>query len=160
MRTREKLASWRWLALVAVFALVAAACQGGTTDTTTDGGGPPRTALRAALTTTAAGGTETTAGATATTAAGGTDTTAAASAEGFSYTMGIFADVTTDNYWTLLDTGGATVWNSYLLDDTHVGLVRLAAPGFEVVPDAGSHRRGPRGDTGGRCLGGRDPYQG
>ncbi len=139
MSTREKLASWRWLALVAVFALVAAACQGGTTDTTAGGAattaaGGTATTVAGGTATTAAGGTATTAGATATTAAGGTATTAAASAEGFSYTMGIFADVTTDNYWTLLDTGGATVWNSYLLDDTHVGLFDLAAPGFEVVP--------------------------
>ncbi len=146
MSTREKLASWRWLALVAVFALVAAACQGGTTDTTTDGGAA--TTAAGGTDTTAAGGTETTAGATATTAAGGTDTTAAPSAEGFSYTMGIFADVTTDNYWTLLDTGGATVWNSYLLDDTHVGLFGLVAPGFEVIPDLAAVDDGSCGDAG------------
>ncbi len=133
MRMREKLASWRWLALVAVLALVAAACQGGTTDTTTDGGAA--TTAAGGTDTTAAGGTETTAGAADTTAAGGTDTTAAPSAEGFSYTMGIFADVTTDNYWNLLDLGGTTVWNSYLLEDTHVGLFGIALPGLEIIPD-------------------------
>ena len=68
------------LALLVVFALVAAACGGdGGTDTTAAGG----------TATTAAGGTETTAGGgTGTTAAGGTETTAAAGGEG-PFTIGV-----------------------------------------------------------------------
>ena len=57
--------------------------------------------------------------------------------------MGIFADVTTDNYWTLLDTGGPP-WNSYLLDDTHVGLFGLAAPASGRAPTWWPSTRSPR----------------
>lgn len=128
MTAMRKRASFvRLLALIAVLSLVAAACTSDTTPETT------------------AGGTDTTAAPTDTTEAPDTtdapdeptDTTAPPSTggEGGSldeYTMGIFADVTTDNYWNAADSTGATVWNAYLLDPTRASLYTLTYPGIEM----------------------------
>lgn len=109
----QKTARWRWLAMLAVFALVAAACQSGTEDTTTTA--PP-----------ADGGDTTT-----TTAA--TPTTEP-SAEAFTYRTGIFQDTTTDNYWAYLDPA-STVWNQYALGATHGALYGINYPGIELDYD-------------------------
>jgi peptide/nickel transport system substrate-binding protein len=109
---RAHLTKWRWLALLAVFALVAAACGDDTGDTTT---------------TTAAGETTTT-------VAEETTTTAGEPVTGFSYRTGIFQDTTTDNYWSYLDTN-STVWNQYLLAPTKATLFEIKAPGLEVGAD-------------------------
>lgn len=125
MTALSKKASFvRLLALVAVLALVAAACTGGdTTETTADGG------------------TDTTAGETTPTTSGGDttpttegDTTPPAGGDLETYTMGIFQDLTTDNYWNAADSTGATVWNAYVLDPTRASMYTLNYPGIEFVP--------------------------
>ena len=105
MRTSRKLSKWRWLAIIAVLAMIAAACAEGTT--------------------------ETTAGETTTTAApsddGDTTTTAAPTVEGFTYKIGIFSDLTTDNFWAYLGPE-ADVYNGYVLGSSHPALFTLAYP--------------------------------
>ncbi len=92
---RQSRRLWTWIAVVALLALVAAACgQGTTTETTT-------TAAPAATTTTAAPAATTT-------------TAATPSATGFTYKLGVFEDITTDNFWAYMDPE-ASVWNAYLL---------------------------------------------
>jgi ABC-type transport system substrate-binding protein len=51
------------------------------------------------------------------------------------YRQGIFADVTTTNYWAYLDPD-SSVWNGYVLDnnDSHPALFRLAYPKILWVP--------------------------
>ncbi|MGQ0849494.1 MAG: ABC transporter substrate-binding protein [Actinomycetota bacterium] len=124
MRASNKLARWRWLAIIAVFAIIAAACQ--------TGGG---------ATTTAAPGEEPTA-----TTAGEepTETTAAPSAEGFTYRMGIFQDTTTDNYWAYLDPQ-STVWNQYVLSPTKPTLYTVNFPGIELDNDVAASAEVPLG---------------
>lgn len=125
MRASNKLVRWRWLVLVTLLAMVAAACQ--------DSGGE--------TTTTAAGGEETT-----TTAAGGeeTTTTAGASTEGFTYRLGTFQDTTTDNYWAYSDPAG-TVWNAYVLAPTKPALYQINYPGLELDSDLAATAEVPTG---------------
>ena len=125
MRASKKLVRWRWLALVTMLALVAAACQGGGEATTTTAGGAEET------TTTAAGGEETT-------------TTAEGSTEGFTYRLGIFQDTTTDNFWAYYDPAG-TVWNQYVLNPTKPTLYAINSPGLELDSDLASSAEVPTG---------------
>jgi peptide/nickel transport system substrate-binding protein len=105
---------WTWIAVVALLALVAAACgQGTNTESTT---------------------TTTGASATTTTAAGQSTTTTAAGATGFTYKLGIFEDMTTDNFWAYMDPE-SSVWNAYVLGNQHPQLFTLAAPTWQLVPD-------------------------
>ena len=128
MTAMRKRASFvRLLALIAVLSLVAAACTSDTTTETTEGG-----------TDTTSAPTETTDAPDETTPPDTSDTTAPPSTGGEggdldTYTMGIFADVTTDNYWNAADSTGATVWNSYLLDPTRASLYTLNYPGIEMA---------------------------
>lgn len=110
MSTSRKLSKWRWLAVIAVLALVAAACAEGTTDTTSG-----------ETTTTAATGD------------GETTTTAAPTVEGFTYKIGIFSDLTTDNFWAYLGPE-ADVYNGYVLGSSHPALFTIAYPNILVVP--------------------------
>ncbi|HSL26489.1 MAG TPA: ABC transporter substrate-binding protein [Acidimicrobiia bacterium] len=112
--------------LVAVFAMVAGACQTGGGETTT----------------TAAGGEETT----TTTAAGGEETTTSigGSAEGFTYRLGIFQDTTTDNFWAYYDPA-STVWNQYVLAVTKPALYAINMPGIEVDSDIAASPEVPTG---------------
>ena len=110
MRTSWKLSKWRRLAVVAVLALIAAACAEGTTDTTAE-----------STTTTAAPSD------------GDTTTTAAPTPEGFTYKIGMFSDLTTDNFWAYLGPE-ADVYNGYVLGSSHPGLFTLAYPNILVVP--------------------------
>jgi hypothetical protein len=99
----------RVLALLAVMAIVIAACtQGGdeTEEPTESGAAPSGTG--------AAGGP-----------GGELDT----------YTLGIFEDVTTDNQWAFNEATEGTVWNSYFLSPTTAGMYTIAYPGIEFVPD-------------------------
>lgn len=112
----------RLLALLAVFAMVLAACDSTTEDTTTTAGG---------------GDEETT-----TTADGGDGDTTTTTAEGDggeagfdTYTMGIFEDVTTDNPWSYLDSSGSDVWVGYVIDPTLGAPYDINLPGLEVAPD-------------------------
>ena len=126
MRASNKLVRWRWLWVVTVLALVAAACQsGGVETTTTAAGGGEET------TTTAAGGEETT-------------TTAGGSTEGFTYRLGIFQDTTTDNYWAYFDPAG-TVWNQYVLSPTKPALYTINFPGLELDADVAASAEVPTG---------------
>lgn len=128
MTAMRKRASFvRLLALIAVLSLVAAACTSDTTTDTTEGG-----------TDTTSAPTETTEAPDETTPPDTSDTTAPPSTGGEggtldTYTMGIFADITTDNYWNAADSTGATVWNSYLLDPTRASLYTLQYPGIEMA---------------------------
>ncbi|HKX74887.1 MAG TPA: ABC transporter substrate-binding protein [Acidimicrobiia bacterium] len=126
MRASEKLGRWRWLVLLAVFGLVAAACQGGgtTTSATTDGTGTTATTTGEVTTTTAA--TET----------------------GFTYRLGIFQDTTTDNYWNRYGSPtGGTVWNAYVLDPTKPALYQLNYPGLELDSDLAASAEVPTGQA-------------
>ena len=112
MRTSRRL--WTWIAVVALLALVAAACGQGTTSETT--------------TTTGASATTTT-----TAASGATTTTAAGGSAGFTYKVGIFEDLTTDNFWAYMDPE-STVWNAYVLGNTKATLFTGVAPTWQIVP--------------------------
>jgi ABC-type transport system substrate-binding protein len=106
---------WRWLALFLVMALVAAACSSETTDTTAaDTGGDS--------------------GTTDTTAADGTATTepSTPSAEGFTYSVAIFSDPTTDNPWAALDTEN-DVWTNYVNPDMGA-LYAYQGPTYTLIP--------------------------
>ena len=118
MRASTKLGRWRGLAIVAIFAIVAAACTSGTTTTTADGTGTT----------------------TATTA--GTTTTAAPA--GFTYRLGIFQDTTTDNFWAYIGPAG-TVWNQYVLSPTKPSLFGLNYPGIELDSDLAASAEVPTG---------------
>lgn len=105
---------WTWLAVIAVFALIAAACgQGTPTETTSTTAGPSSTTTTKAPT---------------------TETTAPPAAEGFTYKMGIFNDLTTDNYWAYIGPE-SEVWNGYVLGSQHPALFTLAYPNIIHVPD-------------------------
>lgn len=51
------------------------------------------------------------------------------------YTLGIFQDVTTDNFWNYFDSLGGTVWNQYLLTNTAGAAYVISMPGIEMQPD-------------------------
>lgn len=117
---RTKLARWRWLAILAVLAMVAAACQSDTGTETTEAGGETTT----------------------TAAAGETTTTAAPTPTGFTYRLGIFQDTTTDNFWASYDPE-STVWNSYVLNPTKPALFTINYPGIDLVADVSASAEVP-----------------
>lgn len=126
--TRTRASFVRLFALLAVLAMVAAACTGGgTADTTADTTGDT-TGETTEETTPPDTGEDTTPEDT-------TGDTGGAGGEFDTYTLGIFQDVTTDNAWNMLDTAGNTVWNSYFLDPTTASAYQIALPGLEVVPE-------------------------
>ncbi|MFP3915473.1 MAG: ABC transporter substrate-binding protein [Actinomycetota bacterium] len=133
MKALSKRASFvRLLALVAVLALVAAACTGeGSVDTTAaDGDETPTTEEPTDTTAPPDTGDDTTPDTTA--APDGEET---AGGEFDTYTLGIFEDVTTDNLWNVLDSLGNTVWNSYFMDPTTAAPYEVQLPGLEVQPE-------------------------
>ena len=107
---------WRWLALFLVMAMVAAACSSETTDTTqADAGDDSDT--------------------TETTQADTTDTTdgdTAPPAEGFTYSVAIFSDPTTDNPWAAIDTEN-DVWTGYVNPDM-AALYGYQGPTYTLTP--------------------------
>lgn len=126
--TRTRASFVRLFALLAVLAMVAAACTGGgTADTTADTTGDT-TGETTEETTPPDTGEDTTPEDT-------TGDTGGAGGEFDTYTLGIFQDVTTDNAWNMLDTAGNTVWNSYFLSPTTASAYQIALPGLEVVPE-------------------------
>lgn len=126
--TRTRASFVRLFALLAVLAMVAAACTGGgTADTTADTTGDT-TGETTEETTPPDTGEDTTPEDT-------TGDTGGAGGEFDTYTLGIFQDVTTDNAWNMLDTAGNTVWNSYFLNPTIASAYQIALPGLEVVPE-------------------------
>ncbi|HEY8169902.1 MAG TPA: ABC transporter substrate-binding protein [Candidatus Limnocylindria bacterium] len=102
----------RLAALLAVFAIVVAACTpaGDASDEASDE--PP-----------ASGG------------ASEPPASAGAGGDLGTYTLGIFQDVTTDNQWNSIDTAGNTVWNSYFLNPMLTAPYVVTMPGIEFVPD-------------------------
>ena len=107
-------ARWRWLALLAVFAMIVAACSSDTTDTTADSGDSGATTTTAAPSDT-------------------TDTTEAPpAATGYTYKMAIFSDPTTDNPWAALDTEN-DVWTNYVNPDG-AALYTYQGPTYTLVP--------------------------
>ena len=118
----------RVLALLAVMAIVIAACtQGGDESESAEpeptGGAPSGSA--------AAG-------------PGGTMDT---------YTLGIFEDVTTDNQWAFNEATEGTVWNSYFLSPTTAGMYTIAYPGIEFVPDLAAGELPPAEKDGDNWVG-------
>ncbi len=112
----------RLFALLAVFALVVAACTSGdTTDTTEgdDGGG--------AVTTEGDGTTDTTED----------DGDEAAPVEGGTFNIGFISNITTDNWWAALDTLSST-YNQAYLGNAKTALFTLTNPGFVYVPGIAS----------------------
>jgi ABC-type transport system substrate-binding protein len=107
---------WRWLALFLVMALVAAACSSETTDTTAADSGDD------------SGTTETTQ------ASDDTPTTEAdtPSADGFTYSVAIFSDPTTDNPWAAIDTEN-DVWTGYVNPDMGA-LYTYQGPTYTLIP--------------------------
>ncbi|MFV1961102.1 MAG: ABC transporter substrate-binding protein [Acidimicrobiia bacterium] len=108
----------RLFALLAVFALVVAACTSGDTTETTEGDGGGGTATT--------GGGETT----GTTEDGGETTPPV---EGGTFSIGFISNITTDNWWAMLDTLSST-YNSAYLSNGKTSLFGLAQPGFVYVP--------------------------
>ncbi|HVM24774.1 MAG TPA: ABC transporter substrate-binding protein [Candidatus Limnocylindrales bacterium] len=107
----------RLFVLIAVLALVAAACGTDTASPTDDPGDSPGE-------TTDPGATDDPGDSPDPGTGGELDT----------YTLGIFQDVTTDNRWNMYDTAGNTVWNSYFLAPMDAGAYTIAMPGIELQP--------------------------
>jgi len=106
-------------ALLAVFALVVAACSDSGSTDTTEGGGDS---------------TETTQGG----GDGSTDTTegdVAEPVEGGTFRVGMIANITTDNWWAALDTQSQSQNQAYLTN-MKTALFTLSNPGFVFIPAA------------------------
>lgn len=97
----------RWTVVLAALAMLAAACAPGAEVTTTTA--PPDDDGTTAPTPAPTGQT------------------------GFTYEVGIFEDMTTDNIWSSLD-ADATVWNSYVLGPTQTALFGIQPPEYLLVP--------------------------
>ncbi|MDX1745461.1 MAG: ABC transporter substrate-binding protein, partial [Halobacteriales archaeon] len=110
-------ARWRWLALLLVMGLIAAACSSETTDTTE----PADTGTEDTTDTTAAPDTTET-----------TEGDASAPADGFQYAVAIFSDPTTDNPWAALDTEN-DVWTGYV-NPGMSALYTYQGPTYTLVP--------------------------
>ena len=114
----------RLLALLAVFAMVVAACSDATSDDDT--------------TTTAGGDDVTTTAAPDDTGDDGDDgdTGDDGASSGFdTYTLGIFQEPTTDNPWSYLDSSGSDVWVGFVLSPTLGQPYDINLPGLEIAPD-------------------------
>ncbi len=109
----------RLLALLAVFAMIVAACSGETTEdttTTTGGGGGEAT-----TTTEGDGG-----------GGGGGETPPPSAGEG-SLRIGMIANITTDNWWAALDTESSSQNQAYLTSGK-TALFTTSLPGFVYIP--------------------------
>lgn len=108
-----KTSRWRWLALLAVMAMIVAACSETGAEDPADG---------ATTTTTAApDDTDTT-----------EPTDGGEPTEGFAYTIAIFSDPTTDNPWAAFDTEN-DVWTNYVNPDG-AALYTYQGPTYTLVP--------------------------
>ena len=107
----------RLFALLAVFALVVAACTSGDTTDTTESGDD--------------GGTATTE------AAGGGDDDGPAPVEGGTFRVGFVSSITTDNWFASLDTLNSTINQAYL-GNAKTSMFKLTNPGFVYVPGIAS----------------------
>ncbi len=125
MRISSKL-GLKFVAFIAVFALVVAACSGDDGETTTaapsDGGTTATTAPPSD------GGTTQP----PTTDGGGTTPPPA---EGATFRIGMIANITTDNWWAALDTESSSQNQAYLTS-AKPALFTLSLPGFVLIPNA------------------------
>jgi len=64
----------------------------------------------------------------------GTSTTAASTVAGFTYTVGMISDITSDNYWAFIGLD-SPVYVSYVLSQTKPSLFTVAYPGIVIAPD-------------------------
>lgn len=69
------------------------------------------------------------------------------------YTLGIFQDVTTDSQWNSIDTAGNTVWNSYFLNPMLAAPYKVTQPGIEFVPDLATEELAPTVQEGDSWVG-------
>ncbi len=123
MTTLSRNASFvRLFVLVAILALVATACgdAGTSTPATSDG----------------SDASDAPASAPASDDPGTSEPPASAGAGGDlgTYTLGIFQDISTDNYWNYLDVG-SNVWNQYVLGPNLNSAYATVMPGGELQPD-------------------------
>jgi peptide/nickel transport system substrate-binding protein len=124
------------LALLAVFAMVVAACTDTTDETTTTAGDD--------VTTTAGDDSpDTTAPDDDDDATGDLDT----------YILGIFQDVTTDNPWSYLDSSGSDVWVGYVVGPTLGAPYTINYPGLEPAPDMAAGELEPAVQDGDNWVG-------
>ena len=137
MRLTREFPRWRWLAIVAILAMVAAACGTGD-DGETEGTTPP-----VATPTTDAPTEATTAATTAP-----VTTEAPAAAASFTYKLAIFSDPTTDNAWAYYDTEG-DVWNQYVLAPSIPSVYTLSFPNYTLIPSMAADVEPPIGATDG-----------
>ncbi|MFQ5524151.1 MAG: ABC transporter substrate-binding protein [Acidimicrobiia bacterium] len=119
---------WRWWAILAVFAMVVAACQTGGEEPTATTEAPAPTPTTEAPTT--------------------PTPTEPSAPEGFTYNTGIISDPTTDNVWAYLDTE-SDVYNSYVLASQGVSLYTLALPTYTHAPVAAAPVDAPKGEAAG-----------
>jgi peptide/nickel transport system substrate-binding protein len=100
-----------WLGIIAAFTLIASACVLRTSrNTPTSTATPFPTGTRE------------------------TSTTAPAETEGFTYKVGMYKDLNTDNYWAVLGPA-LSPWDLYVLGNQHPALFRLMYPNILQVPD-------------------------
>lgn len=121
----------RLFVLVAVLAIVAAACGTQDPGASSDASDAPE-------------------GSTPATSA---DASAGGGGELGTYTLGIFQDVTTDNSWNYNDTEGGTVWNQYFLAPNSSALYTIALPGLEMQPDLADGELAPATEEGDGWVG-------
>ena len=117
---------WRFIAILAIFAMIAAACGSDTTDDTSDD----------STATTVADDTGSTDDTTAETTPPDDTTpeTTPPSGDPFTYRLGMTSDITTTNYWTYYGGGDSTVYNAYVLGPPKSGLFGVDLPSLAVVP--------------------------
>ena len=116
-----KLLGLRGVILLAVLAMVAAACTSDSGDTTVTTAAP------------APGDSTTTTEAPTDTTAAPTDTTAAPAPSGATFRIGMIANITTDNWWAAIDTDSQSQNQAYLTN-MKPALFNLSNPGFTLVP--------------------------
>ena len=141
MSNTQRLSRWRWLALIAIFAMIAAACGSGD-DASDDGddGGDTTAATEAPDTTEAP---DEPADEPADEPDEPADEPAAGGPEG-TITYAIFEDITTDSTWAWYDTENS-VWNAYLLNPTVPSLYGVQFPNYTVVPGIAADAEPPLG---------------
>lgn len=107
---------WRLVAILAVFALIVAACSGTATEET-EATAAPSTEVTTPPASDAPGTTE-----------GGTPAPA-----GFTYSIGMTSDITTTNYWAY-NNADSTVYNAYTLNGQAASVFGIDLPSLAVVP--------------------------
>lgn len=132
--TRKKGSFMRLLALIAVLALVAAACNGAAEPDDVGDTTPPTQATTPDDTTDTTMAPDDTTDTTMAPDDTTPDTTMAPDTAGLeTYTMGAFEPTTTDSLWSYYDSSGSDVWNAYPLAPTADSLYVTPGPGFEVT---------------------------